>query len=65
MNQKEFFTILQNDKLMQRKLQDALLKGGDGLFYFTLGVIFGDLNIQGWNSDAFIGKVCKICNIEF
>lgn len=65
MKQKDFFTILQNNKRMQRKLQDAVLKGGDGLFYFTLGVIFGDLNINGWESDAFIEKVCKICNIEF
>lgn len=65
MNQKDFFTVLQSNKRMQRKLQDAVLKGGDGLFYFTLGGIFNDLNIQGWESDAFIEKVCKICGIDF
>ena len=63
MKQREFLSILQKDKKMQRDLQNALLKGGDGLFYFTLGSIFGDLNIQGWNSNTFICKVCKICNI--
>ncbi len=65
MKQKDFFTILQSNKKMQRDLKDAVLKGGDGLFYFTLGGIFGDLNINGWESDTFICKVCKICNIEF
>ena len=65
MKQREFLSILQKDKKMQRDLQNALLKGGDGLFYFTLGGIFGDLNINGWNSDTFIEKVCKICDIEF
>ena len=64
MKQREFLSILQNDKRMQRELQDAILKGGDGLFYFTLGGIFGDLNINGWSSDTFICKVCKICDIE-
>ena len=65
MNQKEFFSILEKSKTMQRDLQNALLQGGDGLFYFTLGGIFGDLNINGWESDTFICKVCKICDVEF
>ena len=65
MKQKDFFTILQKDKKMQRDLQNALLKGGDGLFYFTLGGIFTDLGINGWESETFICKVCKICKIEF
>ena len=63
MKQREFLSILQKNKKMQRDLRNALIEGGDGAFYFTLGVIFGDLNINGWNSDTFIGKVCKICNI--
>lgn len=53
---------------MQSKLKKAADKS-DGCFYFELGVelggIFGDLNINGWESDTFIDKVCKICNIEF
>ena len=62
MTQKEFFTILQKSKTMQRKLKKAA-EESDGCFYFELGGIFGDLNINGWNSDTFIEKVCKICNI--
>ena len=65
MNQKEFFITLQKSKPMQRKLQSAASRGGDGLFYFTLGDIFDQLNINGWDSDTFINKVCKICDIEF
>ena len=63
MKQREFLSILQKDKKMQRDLRNALLEGGDGAFYFTLGVIFSDLNINGWDNDTFIEQVCKICNI--
>ena len=62
MKQREFLSILQESKRMQRKLKKAA-EESDGCFYFELGGIFGDLNIQGWESDAFIEKVCKICNI--
>ena len=64
MNQNEFFTILQKSKTMQRKLKKAADES-DGLFYFELGAIFGDLGINGWDSETFICKVCKICNIQF
>ena len=63
MKQREFLSILQKDKKMQRDLRNALLEGGDGAFYFELGVIFSDLNINGWDNDTFIEQVCKICNI--
>jgi len=49
----------------QRNLQKALNRHGDGGFYLCLGSIFGDLGIDGWESEAFIDKVCKICDIEF
>lgn len=64
MKQNEFFTLLESNKRMQSELQRALKNGGDGLFYFTLGEIFGNLGINGWESDRFIEKVCEICNIE-
>ncbi len=62
MKQKDFLSLLQSNKRMQLKLKKAAAKS-DGAFYFELGVIFADLNINGWESDTFIGKVCKICNI--
>ena len=62
MNQREFLSILQKSKSMQMKLKKAAAKS-DGAFYFELGVIFSDLNINGWDNDTFIEKVCKICNI--
>ncbi len=65
MTQKEFLTLLERNKWMQSKLQTAVKNGGDGLFYFSLGEIFGDLGINGWESDRFIAKVCKMCDIEW
>lgn len=65
MKQSEFLNLLKTNKFYQRKLQNAVQNGGDGMFYFTLGQIFGDLNINGWESETFIDKVCKICDIEF
>ena len=64
MNQKKFLSLLQGSKRMQSKLKKAADES-DGYFYFELGSIFDDLNIQGWESDAFIEKVCKICGIDF
>ncbi len=64
MTQKDFLSLLQSNKRMQLKLKKAFDES-DGLFYFELGGIFGDLGISGWDSETFICKVCKICNIQF
>ena len=63
MTQKEFFTLLKSSERMQSKLKKAA-EESDGCFYFSLGEIFGCLDINGWESDTFIEKVCKICKIE-
>ena len=65
MKQSEFLSRLRRNFDWQRNLQKALNRHGDGGFYFCLGSIFGDLGIDGWESEAFIDKVCKICDIEF
>ncbi len=65
MKQLEFLARLQRNSYWQRNLKQAADRRGDGGFYFELGTIFGDLGINGWESEAFINKVCQICNIEF
>jgi hypothetical protein len=65
MKQSEFLQYLKGSKFRKNQLKRAVINGGDGGFYFTLGTIFGDLNINGWESETFINKVCAICNIEF
>jgi hypothetical protein len=65
MKQLQFLSILSSNKLMKSRLTLACEAGGDGTFYFELGRIFGELKIKGWDSDAFVDKVCNICGIEF
>jgi len=66
MKQSEFLALLQTNKRYKSKLKNALGELlNDGEFYFALGEIFGELNINGWESESFINKVCKICDIEF
>lgn len=65
MKQKEFFTLLESNKRMQSELQMSAENGGNRLFLFNLGVICRSLGVNRWKSDRFIGKVCKICNIEW
>lgn len=65
MKQSEFLSRLKRNSYWQRNLRKALERSGDGGFYFALGSIFGDLGIDGWESDTFISKVCKICELEF
>lgn len=65
MTQSEFLARLKRNSYWQRDLRKALERNGDGGFYFHLGRIFRDLGINGWDSEIFIAKVCKICKIEF
>lgn len=66
MKQSEFLAMLTNSNRYKCKLRNALGEHlNDGAFYFALGEIFGELEIVGWESDTFISKVCKICDIEF
>lgn len=66
MKQSEFLDLLKKSNRYQNKLKKALGPLlDDGAFYFALGEIFGELGIDGWVSDIFIVKVCKICDIEF
>lgn len=64
MKQLEFLDCLRSSWRMQLVLKGAADRVcGD--FYFEIGEILGDLGIEGWKSDAFILKVCEICEIEF
>ena len=64
MKQSEFLEYLSSNSKHKRQLKQAANES-DGVFYFMLGEIFGILGINGWQSEAFICKVCKICDIEF
>ena len=65
MKQSEFLDRLKRNSYWQRNLRKAVERNGDGGFFFELGTIFGDLGIEGWESETFIDKVCKICNVEW
>ena len=64
MKKHEFFNELTRNRNWQSRLINAARRS-DGNFYFTLGEIFGELEINGWASESFICKVCNICEIEF
>jgi len=65
MKQIEFFEYLRTHKWRRDALKMQAENNGDGAFYFYLGSIFGDLDINGWESETFIDKVCEICDTEF
>jgi len=65
MKQKEFLIELNDNKGWQHRIQKAVERNADTGFYFTLGEIFGELKINGWESETFIDKVAKICNVEW
>jgi hypothetical protein len=60
----EFFEWLKDNSFWKKKLKKYADEANDGMFFFTLGEIFGKLNIKGWESERFTDNVLKIVDSE-
>ncbi|MCL2041692.1 MAG: hypothetical protein FWG84_06610 [Bacteroidales bacterium] len=77
MTQQEFLKDLKRNKRWQRSLLGSAIKAtgdngseynlitDDADFYMSLGMLFDEMGINGWESESFIDKVCKTINAEW